>query len=276
MLKHSNIKYCKHRDLYKPLFATRSTTIIDLSENSAQPDNCDSTCHQRDHHRGRRIELLHQCQLRRRVGSLANFFIVHANSTIVSYNFHRFINLFMTKLPPSSLSSCPNSILIPAGEPPWWRWTPGPMMWGPSSTRCWSPWTPPTGYKYIQPEYSMILDSLDTKKCLQYPWSLHFIGSLTNCFMVTPGANFQDSCTPSTVYCQYFIELFCIRLQISTRNLQSCINSLTPCLLHILQVTMEEAGAGHEVHQHQQAERGQQQAPQPGGLWLMISMKDQG
>ena len=29
---------------------------------------------------------------------------------------------------------------------------------------------------------------------------------------------------------------------------------------------MEEAGAGYEVHQHQQAERGQQQAPQPGGL----------
>ena len=87
MLKHSNIKYCKHRDLYKPLFAMRSTTIIDLSENSAQPDNCDSTCHHRDHHRGRRIELLHQCQLWRRVGSLANFFIVHANSTVASYNF---------------------------------------------------------------------------------------------------------------------------------------------------------------------------------------------
>ena len=133
----------------------------------------------------------------------------------------------MTKLPPSSLSSCPNSILIPAGEPPWWRWTPGPMMWGPSSTRCWSPWTPPTGYKYIQPEYSMILDSPDTKKCLQYPWSLYFIGSLTNCFMVTPGANFQDSSTPSTLYCQYFIELFCIRLQISTRKLHKQFDTLS-------------------------------------------------
>ena len=66
-------------------------------------------------------------------------------------------------------------------------------------------------------------------------------------------------------------------LKISTRKLQSLHkNSLIPCLLNILQVAMEEAGAGHEVHQHQQAECGQQQAPQPGGLWLMISMKDQG
>ena len=67
---------------------------------------------------------------------------------LITLYFHRFINLFMTKLPPSSLSSCPNFILIPAGEPPWWQWTPGPMMLGPSSTRCWSPWTRPTGYKY--------------------------------------------------------------------------------------------------------------------------------
>ena len=110
MLKHSNIKYCKHRDLYKPLFATRSTRIIDLSENSAQPDNCDSTCHQQgppQSSRGRRIEPLHQCQLRRRVGFpfLANFFIKHANSTISS------LYLFMTKLPPSSLY---HLVLIPS------------------------------------------------------------------------------------------------------------------------------------------------------------------